>query len=76
MSDVTNQHAARSDAALLARYREKHGHPYMTLSMAKKMRALEVKYAHLEVAATKRGEEDRQAAERALRAKVFGPQSR
>lgn len=71
MSDGTKSRTALTDAELLARYRHKHGHPYMTASMAKKMRRLEVKYAHLDVAAAKARDKDRQDAERLLRTKVF-----
>jgi hypothetical protein len=44
--------AAMTDDAILAHYRDKHGDPYMPLSMAKKMQHEEAKWRHLEKAAT------------------------
>lgn len=65
--DLTREQLfALSDAEMLARYRAKHGNPYMPLSMAKKMHRLDKKYAHLGVQAAKRKQEEKEAQQRRL----------
>jgi hypothetical protein len=46
--------AAMTDDEILAHYRNKHGDPYMPLSMAKKMHHATFKWWHLDAAAEAR----------------------
>jgi hypothetical protein len=59
--------AAMTDAEILAHYRNKHGDPYMPLSVVKKAHQLTLKWWHLDVLAKKRAEEERLEAERRIR---------
>lgn len=63
--------AGMTDDELLAHMREKHGNPYMPLSMAKSMRKFEFKWWHMGAAAEDRKEQERREAERRLREKLW-----
>lgn len=64
--------AAMTDDEILAYQCEKHGNPYMPLSMAKKMQHFDYKWLHSTLAWEKREREEREQAQRQLRARVFG----
>lgn len=64
--------ATMTDAEILVHYRREHGDPYMPLSVAKEMRHADYKWLHDTLAWEKRKREEREEAERQLRAKVFG----
>jgi len=49
------QQNSLTDDQLLARYRHRHGYPYMPLSVAKQMWRAEARYAHLGVASSGAG---------------------
>lgn len=65
------QRNSLTDDQLLARYRRRHGNPYMPLSVAKQMWRVEARYAHLGVAFERRRQEEAEAKRAALRARVF-----
>lgn len=60
-----------TDNQLLARYRHRHGNPYMPLAVAKQMWRVEARYAHLGVAFERRRQEELEAKRAELLARVF-----
>ena len=77
MGDVTREElAAMTDQELLAYERERHGDPYMPLSMAKKMQKLDFKFMHLGAAQKKAERESQEEARCRLHEKVFSSDSR
>jgi hypothetical protein len=54
LPDTREALAAMTDEEILAHYRNKHGDPHMTLSMAREMHRAEFKYLHLSARAEQR----------------------
>lgn len=65
MSDET-------DDQILARYRERLGNPYMNLTTARGLHALNMRYRHLSTAAQQRARLEREAELERIRRKIFG----
>jgi hypothetical protein len=63
--------AAMTDQELLAYERERHGDPYMPLSMAKKIQKADFKFMHLGAAKENAEREAQEEARRRLREKLF-----
>ncbi|MFN0142214.1 MAG: hypothetical protein ACKVP6_02040 [Mycobacterium sp.] len=64
--------ADESDAQVLARYRERHGNPYMTLTTARALHTLHRRYRHLSTAAQQRTRREREAELERIRHTIFG----
>jgi hypothetical protein len=72
MGELTREEpAAMTDHELLAYQRERHGDPYMPLSMAKKMQKADFKFWHLGAAKKKAEREAQEEARRRLHEKLF-----
>jgi hypothetical protein len=72
MGDMTREElAAMTDQELLAYERERHGDPYMPLSMAKAMQKLDFKFWHLGAAKKEADREAQEEARRRLHDKLF-----
>jgi hypothetical protein len=72
MGELTREQlSAMTDQELLAYEREKHGNPYMPLSIAKEMRHADLKYWHLGAAKMKADWEAQEEAWRRLHQKLF-----
>lgn len=65
------QLTALTDDRRLARYRHRHGNPYMPLSIANELHRFEDKYAHLGAAVERRLQQQRDAKYAELRARLF-----
>jgi hypothetical protein len=57
---------------LLARYRKRHGNPYMNLTTARGLHTLHMRYRHLSAAAQQRARRDREVELEFIRRKIFG----
>ncbi|MBJ7401215.1 hypothetical protein [Mycolicibacterium sp.] len=64
--------ADESDAQVLARYRERCGNPYMTLTTARALHTLHRRYRHLSTAAQQRTRREREAELERIRRTIFG----
>jgi hypothetical protein len=64
--------ADETDAQLLARYRERHGNPYMNLTTARGLHTLHMRYRHLSTAAQQRARLEREAELERIRREIFG----
>jgi len=60
-----------TDEELLARYRKRHGNPYMNLTTARALHTLHTRYRHLSTAAQKRTRLEREAELERVRRKIF-----
>ena len=78
MGEMTREEelAAMTHQQLLAYQRERHGNPYMPLSMAKKMQKLDFKFMHLGAAQKKAERESQEEARCRLHEKLFSSDSR
>jgi hypothetical protein len=64
--------ADETDEELLARYRAHHGNPYMNLTTARSLHAMNLRYRHLGLAAQQRARLEREAELERIRRKIFG----
>ena len=64
--------ADETDEELLARYRERHGNPYMNLTTARALHTLHMRYRHLSTAAQQRARLERADELERTRRKIFG----
>ena len=64
--------ADQTDAQVLARYRERCGNPYMTLTTARALHTLDRRYRHLSTAAQQRTRREREAEQERTRRTIFG----
>jgi len=64
--------ADETDEELLARYRKRHGNPYMNLTTARALHTLHMRYRHLSTAAQQRARRDREAELERIRRRIFG----
>ena len=64
--------ADETDEQLLARYRKRHGNPYMNLTTARALHTLHMRYRHLSTAAQQRVRLEREAELERVRRKIFG----
>lgn len=64
--------ADETDEELLARYRKRHGNPYMNLTTARALHTLHMRYRHLGIAAQKRARLKREAELECMRRRIFG----
>ena len=60
-----------TDEKLLARYRERHGNPYMNLTTARALHTLHLRYRHLSAAAQHRARLEREAELERIRRTIF-----
>jgi hypothetical protein len=64
--------ADETDEQLLARYRKRHGNPYMNLTTARGLHTLHMRYRHLNTAAQQRARLEREAELERIRRTIFG----
>jgi hypothetical protein len=64
--------ADETDEELLARYRARHGNPYMNLTTARALHAMHLRYRHLGLAAQQRARLEREDELERIRRKIFG----
>jgi hypothetical protein len=64
--------ADETDEELLARYRKRHGNPYMNLTTARALHTLHMRYRHLSTAAQQRARLEREAELERSRRTIFG----
>ena len=64
--------ADETDDQLLARYRVRCGNPYMSLTTARALHILHMRYRHLSTAAQQRVRLEREAELERVRRKIFG----
>lgn len=64
--------ADETDEELLARYRKRHGNPYMNLTTARALHTLHLRYRRLSAAAQQRARLKREAELECMRRRIFG----